>query len=93
MLNSVEAWWAGLCVDINSVMPNLFRHPISKVCDLMVSLSCGILKQVQDDFSPGRKKLSCGAPSKHGGRASALALRQAQSDKPTSLNIFIFGTK
>jgi len=31
-------------------MPNLFRHPISKVCDTAVSLSRGILKQVQDDI-------------------------------------------
>ncbi|SDP53341.1 hypothetical protein SAMN05428975_1666 [Mucilaginibacter sp. OK268] len=32
-------------------MPNLFRHPINKVFNMLVNLSCGILKQVQDDLS------------------------------------------
>jgi len=32
------------------VMPNLFRHPINKECYMAVNLSCGVLKQVQDDY-------------------------------------------
>lgn len=32
------------------VMPNLFRHPMGKVCNMVVNLSCEILKQVQDDL-------------------------------------------
>jgi len=44
-------------------MPNLFRHPISKVYNMEVSLSCEILKQVQDDFkfsSSSRQQISFG---------------------------------